>query len=266
MLRTSGSLLVAGTTSDAGKSVLTAGSAAACPAGGAGRAVQGAEHVQQLGGRAGRARDRAGAGGAGGRGRDAGRGGHEPGAAQAGQRPAQPSGGAGRAVGEASAPATGIGRGPGPAAGRCSTPRGLRSRFDVVICEGRAARPRSTCAADIVNLGLARAWELPVIVVGDIDRGGVFAALYGTLALLDAADQSRRRVRHQQVPRRPRAARPGPDPDRRADRPSGPRRAAVPGRDLDRRRGRRRHRRRAGAAAGGRAEGRLRVGKHCGSR
>ena len=39
-------------------------------------------------------------------------------------------------------------------------------------------------------MGLARARKLPVIVVGDIDRGGVFAALYGTLALLDAADQS----------------------------------------------------------------------------
>src|SRR5690606_28621548 len=36
----------------------------------------------------------------------------------------------------------------------------------------------------------ARAANLPVIVVGDIDRGGVFAALYGTVALLDAADQA----------------------------------------------------------------------------
>ncbi len=43
---------------------------------------------------------------------------------------------------------------------------------------------------DIVNMGLARARGLPVIVVGDIDRGGVFAALYGTLALLDRADQA----------------------------------------------------------------------------
>jgi adenosylcobyric acid synthase len=39
-------------------------------------------------------------------------------------------------------------------------------------------------------MGLARARDLPVIVVGDIDRGGVFAALYGTLALLASADQA----------------------------------------------------------------------------
>src|SRR5690606_32938048 len=41
-----------------------------------------------------------------------------------------------------------------------------------------------------VNLGLARHAQLPVVVVGDIDRGGVFASLFGTLALLDAADQA----------------------------------------------------------------------------
>jgi adenosylcobyric acid synthase len=39
-------------------------------------------------------------------------------------------------------------------------------------------------------MGLARAAGLPVIVVGDIDRGGVFAAMYGTLALLEPADQA----------------------------------------------------------------------------
>src|ERR1700728_2029886 len=53
--------------------------------GGTGRAVQGAEHVQQFDGRARRSGDRAGAADASGRGRDSGRGGHEPGAAQAGQ-------------------------------------------------------------------------------------------------------------------------------------------------------------------------------------
>ncbi|MDQ1655800.1 MAG: adenosylcobyric acid synthase, partial [Cryptosporangiaceae bacterium] len=42
---------------------------------------------------------------------------------------------------------------------------------------------------DIANMGLATAAGLPVIVVGDIDRGGVFAALYGTLALLSPEDQ-----------------------------------------------------------------------------
>src|SRR3954462_11732343 len=39
-------------------------------------------------------------------------------------------------------------------------------------------------------MGLARAADLPVVLVGDIDRGGVFASLYGTLALLDPEDQA----------------------------------------------------------------------------
>jgi adenosylcobyric acid synthase len=41
----------------------------------------------------------------------------------------------------------------------------------------------------VANMGLARAAGLPVIVVGDIDRGGVFAALYGTVALMPPGDQ-----------------------------------------------------------------------------
>ena len=66
----------------------------------------------------------------------------------------------------------------------------LRSRFDVVICEGAGSPAEINLRhRDITNLGLARPANLPVIVVGDIDRGGVFAALYGTLALLDPADQ-----------------------------------------------------------------------------
>ncbi|MGB6455581.1 MAG: cobyric acid synthase [Streptosporangiaceae bacterium] len=67
----------------------------------------------------------------------------------------------------------------------------LRSRFDVVVCEGAGSPAEINLRSrDIVNLGLARARGLPVIVVGDIDRGGVFAALYGTLALLDRDDQA----------------------------------------------------------------------------
>ncbi len=67
----------------------------------------------------------------------------------------------------------------------------LRDRFDVVVCEG-AGSPAETNlrGADIVNMGLAREAGLPVLIVGDIDRGGVLASLYGTLALLDAADQA----------------------------------------------------------------------------
>jgi adenosylcobyric acid synthase len=67
---------------------------------------------------------------------------------------------------------------------------GLRARFDVVICEGAGSPAEINLREhDIANMGLARAAGLPVIVVADIDRGGAFAALYGTLALLSRADQ-----------------------------------------------------------------------------
>jgi adenosylcobyric acid synthase len=67
----------------------------------------------------------------------------------------------------------------------------LRREYDVVICEGAgSAAEINLRAGDFVNMGLARAAGLPVIVVGDIDRGGVFAAMYGTLALLEPADQA----------------------------------------------------------------------------
>jgi adenosylcobyric acid synthase len=61
----------------------------------------------------------------------------------------------------------------------------LRSRYDVVICEGAGSPAEiNLLDRDIVNLPLADAAELPAIVVGDIDRGGVFAALHGTVDLL----------------------------------------------------------------------------------
>ena len=67
----------------------------------------------------------------------------------------------------------------------------LRDRYDVVVCEGAGSPAEINLRdRDIANMGLARAADLPVIVVGDIDRGGVFAGLYGTLALLSAADQA----------------------------------------------------------------------------
>jgi adenosylcobyric acid synthase len=67
----------------------------------------------------------------------------------------------------------------------------LADRFEVVICEGAGSPAEINLRADdLVNLGLARAVGLPVVVVGDIDRGGVFASLFGTLALLEAADQA----------------------------------------------------------------------------
>ncbi|MFB4293005.1 cobyric acid synthase [Nonomuraea sp. ATR24] len=67
----------------------------------------------------------------------------------------------------------------------------LRDSYDVVVCEGAGSPAEINLRpGDIANMGLARAANLPVIVVGDIDRGGVFAAFYGTVGLLEAADQA----------------------------------------------------------------------------
>ncbi|WP_371500008.1 cobyric acid synthase [Kitasatospora sp. NBC_00374] len=66
----------------------------------------------------------------------------------------------------------------------------LRGRYDVVVCEGAGSPAEINLRdRDIANMGLATAAALPTVVVGDIDRGGVFAAMYGTLALLSAEDQ-----------------------------------------------------------------------------
>ena len=68
----------------------------------------------------------------------------------------------------------------------------LRARYDVVVCEGAGSPAEINLrATDIANMGLAQAADLPVVVVGDIDRGGVLAHLFGTVAVLDAADQAR---------------------------------------------------------------------------
>ncbi len=67
----------------------------------------------------------------------------------------------------------------------------LRAAYELVVCEGAGSPAEINLrAGDFVNMGLARHAGLPVVVVGDIDRGGVFAAFFGTLALLDAADQA----------------------------------------------------------------------------
>jgi adenosylcobyric acid synthase len=67
----------------------------------------------------------------------------------------------------------------------------LVARFDLVVCEGAGSPAEVNLRAhDFVNMGLARHGRIPTVLVGDIDRGGVFAAMYGTLALLDAADQA----------------------------------------------------------------------------
>jgi adenosylcobyric acid synthase len=63
----------------------------------------------------------------------------------------------------------------------------LRRRFDVVFLEGAGgAAEINLLERDLVNLPLARRAGVPAVLVGDIDRGGVFAALYGSVALLPA--------------------------------------------------------------------------------
>ncbi|MDQ1288942.1 MAG: adenosylcobyric acid synthase [Actinomycetota bacterium] len=67
----------------------------------------------------------------------------------------------------------------------------LAARYDVVLCEGAGSPAEINLrATDLANMGLADARNLPVVVVGDVDRGGVFASLFGTLALLGERDQS----------------------------------------------------------------------------
>ena len=67
----------------------------------------------------------------------------------------------------------------------------LASRHEVVVAEGAGSPAEVNLrAGDYVNMGLARAFGLPTVVVGDIDRGGVFAAYVGTRELLDPEDRA----------------------------------------------------------------------------
>ena len=66
----------------------------------------------------------------------------------------------------------------------------LAAEHDVVVCEGAGSPAEINLrAGDYVNLGLAQRFSLPTVLVGDIDRGGVLAALYGTWALVSDADR-----------------------------------------------------------------------------
>ncbi|MGI9124070.1 MAG: cobyric acid synthase, partial [Mycobacterium sp.] len=67
----------------------------------------------------------------------------------------------------------------------------LRAEFDVVLCEGAGSPAEINLrATDLANMGLARSADLPVVIVGDIDRGGVLAHLFGTVAVLAPEDQA----------------------------------------------------------------------------
>jgi adenosylcobyric acid synthase len=68
----------------------------------------------------------------------------------------------------------------------------LSSRFDVIIAEGAGSPAEINLRDnDIANMGFAERVDCPVIVVADIDRGGVFAHLTGTLDLLSESEQKR---------------------------------------------------------------------------
>ena len=65
----------------------------------------------------------------------------------------------------------------------------LRQQCDIVVVEGAGSPAEINLrAGDIANMGFARAANVPVILVGDIDRGGVIAAIAGTKAIIDPAD------------------------------------------------------------------------------
>ena len=70
----------------------------------------------------------------------------------------------------------------------------LAAENDIIVLEGAGSPAEINLkSVDIVNLGMAELSDSPAILVGDIDRGGVFASLYGTIMLLD--DAERRRIR-----------------------------------------------------------------------
>jgi len=66
----------------------------------------------------------------------------------------------------------------------------LSERYDIIVIEGAGSPVELNLNKnDLVNMGIAKRVNAPVVLVSDIDRGGVFASLYGTLKLFDESDR-----------------------------------------------------------------------------